>query len=159
MSTLTITSESFNKLFGLRQKIENDRGISLSYHTGMILGKTSFYKEHVRWLTVSDKGELIVEKRLVGILKNKCSPEAGNAVVATITSAKECCKAIVVKHDGAGTEMHFLKAGRRIATATSKGTHDGLRVTFDTIDDLWIVLVLGWCGHQYVFMKAWEKTT
>lgn len=156
MGTLTITFESVNKLFGLKQKIENDMGISLSYHTGMILGKTRFYKQGACWLIISDKGELSLDGRFAGIIKNKCAPEEGTAVIATITSAKECSRAVAGNKESKDAEIFFIKEGKRIATA--KGTHNSLRIDFDYHDDLWIVLVLGWCALDYVFMRAWDKT-
>lgn len=157
MSTLTITSESFNKLFGIKHKIENDLGTTLSYHTGMVFGTTRFYKEGIRWLTVSNVGELSIDNRIAGLIKNKCAPEDGKAIVATITSAKELCKSVVVENNGDAAEMHFFRAESRIATA--KGRHNSVLVTFDDHDDLWIVLVLGWCALDYIFMRAWDKIT
>jgi hypothetical protein len=157
MSTLTITSESLNKLFGIRHKIENDLGMTLSYHTGMVFGTTRFFKEHVCWLEISNKGELSIDNRIEGLIKNKCAPEDGKAIVATIVSAKDRSRAVVVANNGDEAEMHFFKGEGRIATA--KGRHNSVTVDFDHPDDLWIVLVLGWCALDYIFMRAWDKIT
>jgi hypothetical protein len=158
MSALTITSESAGKLFGRRQEIDNDMGITLSYRTGMILGTTCFYKQNLCWLSISNKGELSVDGRLAGIIKNKCAPAGGNTVIATITSANECSMAIVSNKEAKNEEeILFLKEGKQIAAA--KGTHNSLLINFDNHDDLWIVLVLGWCSLHYVFLRVWDRIT
>jgi hypothetical protein len=156
MSTLTITSDSVNKLFGLRQKIENNLGISLAYRSGMILGSTTFYKQDTLWFTILNNGDVNFDGRVTGSIKNKCAPQDGRTVIATITSSQECAKAVLVTGEKRD-EILFLKEGNRIATV--RGSHHTIQIDFENSDDLWILLVLGWCSLQFVFMKAWDRIT
>jgi hypothetical protein len=155
MSTVTISRESAFKLFGHRQEIDNDLGISLSYRTGMFLGSTCFYKQNLCWLSISNKGQLSIDGKLAGIVKNKCAPSEGNVVIATITSANTCFMAIAASKKDKEDEVFFLKEGKQIAVAI--GTHNRLQINFDNHEDLWIVLVLGWCALHYVFLRVWDS--
>lgn len=154
MSQLTVSSSVLHQIFRINIPIPNDVNLTLSYHTGLIFPKTTFYKNNRAWIIVDKKGMVVLENKPWGRIVNTHKKVDCKVPIVQIFAGTDIFMSRDNDPSGKYGDMCFYKNETMLANV--KNTRDGFVITFSDSNHVHAYLLLGLYTLNYMHVSCWE---